>query len=640
MKCSIKHYSIAAIVTAVTVLVFCSFRGKAPEKFYVDPQKGNDRNEGTIDKPFRSLDKALSVVGERVKAGQLSDKIFLRGGVYRKATSKTSYWLDLKGTPDDYAMISAMPCEPGAKGCVQRSSGKWYENVVFDDGQFIKGRWTRVEGHKGVWTTNPGYVRHEWTTQNLWPWRRTPAGFPVTNHDDTPATTLFTVAPYMLLQDGQPSIWADSVEALTKPGLHTYDHASGQLYIFPAGNKDPNKAEIETWYGGDEDYEEGILYLDGEGRGMFHGNMQYAAIVGCQFKMFIRLFEFQRRGYLHEKDREIQKYVKIEDNTFQYGWMHFLLDANTIYTADGERIHARFEDRSNWTVRYNLFYRPSREVFQVHGADHVFENNFVIDHVGPWAGPAACVAVLNARNMDNLQVRNNYIVGHGNTRYHPSSVFMMEVAGRDSDHSRNGDYIYKGPTYEHNLIANVAAGPTFVLGKGDVRMRDITIRNNIIATNVRGSAIQISSPQLNLKIENNIFYDQAQVITVFGKGSPMQNPPLPSSISMRNNIFSGNKSLIDPRLFETPEGSNIAIDHNLFAGADKVTGTNVVTSPVEFANPAQFDFTLPSKQAESIFGGGFGPDTEAVFLSQWKKVFEKCPAALPVGEDINGYNNK
>src|SRR5690606_12740459 len=147
---------------------------------------------------------------------------------------------------------------------------------------------------------------------------------------------------------------------------------------------------------------------DGEGRALFNGSMQYAGIVGCEFRMFVRMFEFQRRGYKKEENREIQRHVRIEDNLFEYGWIHFLLDANTIYLKDGPRIRPRFDDRSDWLVKNNVFYRPSRECFQVHGANHIFEYNEVIDHIGPWAGPAASCTITNDRNMKNYIVKYNY----------------------------------------------------------------------------------------------------------------------------------------------------------------------------------------------------------------------------------------
>jgi hypothetical protein len=361
--------------------------------------------------------------------------------------------------------------------------------------------------------------------------------------------------------------------------------------------------------------------------------MEYAGIVGCELRMFLRIFEFQRRGYKREEDREIQRYVRIEDNFFEHGWMHFLLDANTIYEQDDERIRVRFDDRSNWLVKNNVFYRPAREVFQVHGADHVFENNFVIDHIGPWSGPSACVSVLNARNMNNVQVRNNCIIGHANSSYHASSVFMIETAGHDSQHSQGGDYRYKGPTYENNLIANVSDGATFVLGKGDIRMKDITIRNNIIATQAKGNTIQLSNPQQNLRIENNIFYNLSQVIGVYGKGTPMSTPSLPSTISIRNNIFMGNKSLFDDRLFETPEGSEISIEHNWFGNSEAETGTDILEARLQFTNPAELDFGISSGNADEIYKLKIGPyygDDPSALTTRLKELVDWAPKALPL----------
>jgi hypothetical protein len=628
----LKNRYVLPGVVIFLALVLWSARNAGSEKFYVDQQKGDDTNRGSLDKPFRSLDHALSVVARRVSEGIRSDKIFLRAGTYRKATEMTSYVLELKGTPDDYALISAMPCAPGTSGCVQRESGRWYEKVVFDDGQIISSPWKQVEGHPGVWGSKPGYVLREWTRQNLWPWRRVRGGFKPSNEDPTPETTLFTVAPYMLLQDGQPTIWKDSVGALTQPGSHTYDHASGTLYLHPFGNANPNDHEVESWYGGREKYEKGMLYLDGEGRGMFRGNMEYAAIEGCEFKMFIRLFEFQRRGYMEASDREVQRYVRMEDNLFQYGWMHFLLDANTIYEEDDARIRVRFGDRSHWTVRNNVFYRPSREIFQVHGADHIFENNIIIDHNGPWAGSAVCCSILNARNMDSLIVRNNLISGNGNNPYNPGTIFMLEVQGRESQHSRNGDYIYKGPIYENNLITNISGGTAFVLGKGNVRMRDITIRGNIIATNKTGAAIQISSPQKNLTIENNIFFDQSRVLSVYGKGAPMKTPPLPTTVAIRNNIFVDNRAFIDQRLFDAQNGSVITVDHNAFSNTDHLAGTDALEANLRFADPAHFDFRLESAKGADLCKKGIGPcDAKAKDgLTRWKELFKTAPKALPI----------
>ena len=73
---------------------------------------------------------SLMYRGHNAAKGKLSDKIYLRGGVYRVADTqplRSLYLARLQGTPKDYALISAMPARPNASGAVQRKSGRWYE---------------------------------------------------------------------------------------------------------------------------------------------------------------------------------------------------------------------------------------------------------------------------------------------------------------------------------------------------------------------------------------------------------------------------------------------------------------------------------------------------------------------------------
>jgi hypothetical protein len=185
--------------------------------FYVDPAKGSDGADGSLASPFRTLERALAEVDSRVRRGIRSDKIYLHGGVYRNETQVTKWLLNLRGTPDDPAVLSAMPAAANAPGAVRRKTGQWYENVVFDDAQRIATPWRPVPGHPNVWQTNSGFVKLEWIHSNLWPWRG--SRLTLTNRDETPRTTAFTVAPYMLLQDGEPLLWAESLEDI-RPGRH------------------------------------------------------------------------------------------------------------------------------------------------------------------------------------------------------------------------------------------------------------------------------------------------------------------------------------------------------------------------------------------------------------------------------------
>jgi hypothetical protein len=217
---------------------------------------------------------------------------------------------------------------------------------------------------------------------------------------------------------------------------------------------------------------------------------------------------------------------------------------------------------------------------------------------------------------------------------------MIEIGGANIDpndssskgHRRNGDFIFKGPTYESNLIAGITSGPVFVLGKGGVRMSDITIKNNIIATNLKDPAIQIASPQKDLKIENNVFYDQTQVIKVVGKGTPMKRPPLPSHILVRNNMFVDNKGLIDTGLFDGLEGSTVVIDHNLFDdNTDAPVGTNSTRTSISFMDPKHFDFRVESDGEETYKAfGPFADEDATALIGKWRQEYQKMPKPLAV----------
>ena len=593
-----KAVAMLAALLCVLTLTLAAAPPPGAQSFYVDPARGDDTNGGSVDRPFRTLSRALAVVDARVKQGIRADKIFLRAGVYRNDTTATKWRLNLRGTPDDYAMISAMPAGPNTPGAVQRKAGQWYENVVFDDAQTITTRWTPVPDRPNLWQTRPGFVMLEWTHQNLWPW--VGPHLKITDRDSTPLTTSFTVAPYMLLQDGAPMLWADMLAELTEPGYRTYDQATGTLYVRPFGDKDPNGSKFESWYGGDEKNGE-LLLLDGEGRAFFDGDMQYAAIRGCEFRMFTRIFEFHRLKYESESERAVQRNVLFEDNLCRYGWMHILLDGNTVFARENGLILPRYADRSDWHVRNNVFYRPAREVFQVHGDNHIFEHNDVIEHGGPWAGPAAVVSILNARNSRNIRVRHNYIEGHGDNRWHGGSVFMIEVEKGHADAS--GDCHYGGQTYEYNLFANVTSGSTLFLGKGDCRLTNITVRGNIFTGHRGGPTIRLTSPHANLRIEDNIFHAQQ---TAIGIAETFHKHP--STITIRNNIFANSKTAIDPRL----PAPGISIDRNQFSG-NAPAGENPILSDPEFRDPSRFDF----RSAAAAKAGPYARPEQSRTVTEW-----------------------
>ncbi len=556
--------------------------------FVVDPQRGSDFGPGDRERPFLTLEKALEHVRARASREQRSDRIFLRGGVYRMTSTATQYWLTLLGRPGAPAVLSAMPAEPGANGAVPRRSGRWYERVVFDDGWRITTPWIPTPGRPGVWETRPGFHLNEWTPDKL-KWALAANRLP----EQVPGVHRFTLAPYMVLQDDRPTVWADGLEALRTPGDRWYDFVSGTLYLRPFDGRDPNACRLESWYGGPD--KNGHLLRDGEGRGLFDGNLEHAEIRGVEFRLLTRTFEFHRRGYAAEWERVRQRHVLFEDNEWRYCFIHLLLDANTVLprgepTGDG-LIPPAFADRAHWTVRHNLFFRPTKECFQVHGEGHVFEHNAIVEHGGPWAGPAARVGAVNCRNMPGAIIRHNFIWGHDQNQWDAGSVFMIEAQGR-SHADAQGDNLFGGQVYEHNVFAGINAGPVLVLGKGGVRMRGITVRYNVFAGTHRGDTIAIASPHQGLRIEHNLFFDQERPIAVARSGA-LREPARPSTIAVRHNVFVGNGSTINPWLLEAASGSEIEITGNHFhdnRGAS--LGSAASAGDPRFLAPAALDFRL------------------------------------------------
>jgi hypothetical protein len=378
---------------------------------------------------------------------------------------------------------------------------------------------------------------------------------------------------------------------------------------------------MESWYGGPD--RNGHLLRDGEGRGLFDGNLDHAEIRGFEFRLLTRTFEFHRRGYAAENERVRQHHVLLADNEWRYCYIHLLLDANTVHArgeAEAGMIPPAFADRSHWTVRHNLFYRPAKECFQVHGEGHIFAHNEIIEHGGPWAGPAARVGAVNCRNMPGAIIRHNFIWGHDVNPWDIGSVFMIEAQGR-SHADANGDNVFGGQIYEHNVFAGINAGPALVLGKGGVRMRNITVRHNVFAGNRSGEAIAIASPHQGLTIEHNLFFDQAKPIAVARAGA-LRDPALPSTISIRHNLFVQNRTTINPWILEAVEGSSVEIQGNLFhANQGPPLGRDAIDFDPRFRAPMALDFRLapdsPLRRLTPIPGPYAADGTPAENATWW-----------------------
>jgi hypothetical protein len=115
----------------------------------------------------------------------------------------------------------------------------------------------------------------------------------------------------------------------------------------------------------------------------------------------------------------------------------------------------------------------------------------------------------------------------------------------------------------------------------------------------------------------------------------MEKPLLPSHITFRNNIFAGNKSLIDQKLFSVPQGSTITIDHNLFDNnGGQTMGSNALTMPIVFMDPDHFDFRIKSANAEDIGKMKIGPypDNHSIpEAAKWWEIHQRARKIITPG---------
>ena len=231
----------------------------------------------------------------------------------------------------------------------------------------------------------------------------------------------------------------------------------------------------------------------------------------------------------------------------------------------------------------------------MHGPDHVFENNAIIEHGGPWAGPMAFASAVNTRNTTNAVIRGNFIHGQGNNKWNGSSVFMVELYSTHQGDSE--ECMYGGQAFENNMFANITRGTAIYLGRGGCIMKDIKITGNIFKTNLKGAAIRITTPHENLIIKNNIFYDQDKSIDVYaekgktGSFGVTSLKTIPSNINISNNVFMNNRDTIDSLLFSEPQNNNVSISNNLFfRNIITPDHDSVLIGDPKFINAEELDF--------------------------------------------------
>ena len=576
---------IRAIQLLCALLPWVPLPGVVPaglaDEFYVDPTHGSDTNPGTKDRPLQTLRAALRLVHVRAQKGQRSDRIVLRGGTYRIGETldpgRALYFVDLRGTPEHYAEITAMPAAPGAQGAVQRKSGAWYEQVVIDDSSVVEGLWTRLSEDPKIWKLRVPYPKSRWG--------KTPLHRLLGS-----ASERLNFAPAMMLQDGLPLEWVRSWKEITRPGQRYFDADANTLYVRPYGDVDPNTAVFRTW----------PAYANQKrGRRVFGGILEYARIRGLEFHLCLGLLQMPKRDIFVDKQRIVPRasHVIWEDLDTYYCLNHWMTQSPHV---------------DHFTIRNNRFHYSSREIVQLAGPGHVIEYNEVLYPHSRWS-PYNLVSLFNFRVMPGVIFRGNVIYGNGLTpKPNKGGVALMfEVyrkhTGDSGEVTRFGGALIEGNlfyTHEKTVMS---------LGKGAAALKDVKIRRNVFVgcRPQHGGVISIPNAQVNLAINHNVFYDCKHAIMVATPGkhtTALLGGRVPSSISISHNIFD---HCIDPLSQRLEKARNpkdrILITKNLFFHAGPPVGEDaIVGKDPLFLDPERFDFRLHEKSPAVQAGPDIG----------------------------------
>jgi len=586
---------------------------QAGQTFCVDPAKGDDTNRGSVDAPFKTLQHALELVDGRAKKGILSDKILLRAGVYKRAKpmgprggSRGLWMLNLRGTPRDHAVLSAMPAKANAPGAVRRKSGKWYERVVFDDGQVVKGPWEKMPGTQHIWQCKPGFRNGNWIKGDREIKRR--YGY---------STRTRPGAQFCVLQDGEPLLWANCVtpdsrklanmydkdltsrQALA-PGYRAYDVDEATLYVWLRENKNPNDCLIEAWTG--DRY-----------RSIFKGALKYATIRGMEFRLFENVYKGEAAW---EPKPSTLQYILWEDTDFFYGHRGIMYD-HALFDVPWDpkpKRNVSYQESHHWHIRYNRFYRISGEALQPMGEGNIVEYNEFIEKGHPSFGPKIWVSTCNWRSCTALIVRGNYVYGGNPGSKAGGYTFVFEstppVKLRKGPPPRDGEFVFEYNVFLNNSSKRQQA-TTFEIGKGTGVFKNMVIRHNIFAHNKNHDTIGISTPHENLRIHNNIFYNERIAIDHTGdhykrakKGNRFGD--VPSTVLIKDNIFVGCGTAIDKALVKPKPTDKVVIDRNLFFDCAPAGRNAIVGKDPLFRDPAKLDFRVQTGSPAIVAGHDIG----------------------------------
>ncbi|MCC6393045.1 MAG: right-handed parallel beta-helix repeat-containing protein [Bryobacterales bacterium] len=479
------------------ILVCCVLLPAMGAEYYVAPG-GNDGNPGTLERPFRRIQKAADVMGP-------GDTCWVRQGVYRETVRPRK-----AGTPEKPVRFSAYPGETVVLSGTESISGEWrpyrgsifqidtpqkFDQLFWDGRMMIEARWpnarlddlldrsswargaagsahgrivdpelakTGVDWTGALATLNVAHQFFTWTRPVL---RYEPSGTMFEYPADLPGLAGFAAHPTGTGWDDDRYYLSGKLEALDSPGEFFLDRQAGILYFWPPDGRNPAGRQVEAKA---RDFAFDVASLDGcELRG---------------FHFFAATFQFKRcnRGVVDG--------------------CHLLYPAYARGLTDMEAKPAPLVRTvmtgSQNVIRNSSLAFSSTGGFEMSGAENTLENNLIHDVC--WNGSLRYVgaSLTTPAGSPPSMARRNTIFRTGNTGLSFQGPAIVEynhvydggLACKDVSLVYTQEPEAAGSVIRYNWVHGCHTEPNVFwnnpgngLGiRGDDQTRELTVHHNVV----------------------------------------------------------------------------------------------------------------------------------------------------------------
>jgi len=575
---------------------------------------------------------------EACSAATASDDITIRGGVYRRSGG---YDCLLDATSGNHIIVTAQTCSANAPGCVQRLDDNWYENVVFDGGRITAETWTTTNSSNvykatvNFWTTSAAWITDAVTLAGT----NTTGGSPyaVANNASNYGFTNFAPGPYRLLTDGQPSRWLDWDYTLTTDqntdrlsslaGSHSYNKTTKILYVHARNNEDLRTSGtlIETWEDSDS---------------WLRCRCDYVDFRGFVVRLWMLTWPLVNNDLTSYQTNVTYEGIVWVDNLSMIQdprGMRFTEFAGEV-TQTGATTYAL---RSAVSFRYSHFIRASREIFQFHGDDNVFQYNNVFDKTSQWSGGFDSFPGTNTRNNEASIIGENWFHGHIDS-YRTAVIINTETTTEHDNVTENGNCQFNNQIFRGNLITEFQRSGSMIVGgvsslDGHCALTNFDTTRNIfynLNTSSNTDAIDIRSNLVGgSDFSRNLFYEKSGGDTI-EMPSGSRAATLTNDLTFDRNLFYNQDTVFNARVCNA---TGVTLTNNLFNGnnSNGCTGTGSVTSAPTFVDVERLDFRPASAgSAQVITGDDIGPynqgEATPTGMDFWTRRDDEAPSITAV----------